>query len=302
MIQALLLAALLSGRAQAQAGLTGATTLRRPLSARSVAMADAFTAVSGGLASQGNNPAGLTGLKKPELRTTYTHGIIDDKFTFLSYGHPVGDLAMTAGLMYYDGGSIHLNLSDGTREKRKAAQDFVGVFGLAYALGPVSVGGQFKAMRMTLGESATATGGAADAGAQWRTPLAGLSLGASIINMGPDVKYENEGDPLPLTTRGGAAYTFVMSHETFAFSEFTVAADVVKTRDEETTGSAGLEMCMNIYEQSRLWLRFGTLFNREAGAFATGLGVREGRFSLDYAMGIMRRLSSVHHLTFGISF
>lgn len=302
MIRALFLAALLSPQAAAQSGLTGAATLRRPLSARAVGMAEAFTAVSGGLASQGHNPAGLTGLKKPELRTTYTHGIVDDKFTFLTYGMPTGPLAVTAGLMYYDGGSINVNLSDGTRAKRKAAQDFVGVFGLGLPLGPLSIGGQLKAMRLTLGDAATATGAAVDAGVLWRTPLKGLSLGASLLNMGPDVKYESAGDPLPLSARGGAAYTFELTQDTFAFSEFTVALDMVKTRDEETTGSAGLEMQMNVFEQSRLWLRFGHLLNKESNAFSTGVGMSEGRFSLDYAMGIMRRLNNVHHLTFGISF
>lgn len=288
--------------ALAQAGLTAAPTLRRPLSARAAGLGGAFTGVEGGLASIGHNPAGLTGLKKMELRTTYMHGLVEDKFTFLNFGSPAGPAVLTGGLMYYDGGSIHVNLSNGTREKRKAAQDFVGVLGGAVALGPVSIGAQVKAMRLALGGEATAAGGAADGGALWRTPVKGLTLGASILNAGPDVKFENEGDPLPLTLRAGAAWSFASTRDpTFAFSNFLLTADAFKTRDEDAGASAGLEMEMNLFEQSRLGLRLGYLL-REIGSFSFGVGIDDGRFSLDYAMAMAQRLSNAHHLTFGISF
>jgi hypothetical protein len=46
---------------------------------------------------------------------------------------------------------------------------------------------------------------AADAGIVWRTPLSGLSLGSAIQNVGSDLKYEVEKEPLPQVARAGAA-------------------------------------------------------------------------------------------------
>lgn len=302
-MRAALLVVLLAAEAGAQA-LTGATTLRRPLHARGIGMGDAFTAVEGGLSSIGYNPAAAARLTQPELKSSYTHGIIDDKFTLLTYAHPLASVVVTAGLAYYDAGTIHLERSDGTRESLKAQQDFVGLFGLSAPLTEsLSVGGQVKAMRLELAGS-RASAGAADAGLLWRTPLPGLALGAAALNMGPDVEFESEGDPLPLTLRGGAAYTLHGPAEsTFAFSRFTLSADAVKVRDEELKPSAGMEMAMSVTEFGTALVRSGYIFDEAAGGFTAGIGLNEGRFSLDYGIGVNNGgVSHVHHVTFGISF
>ena len=301
MIKAALLLFLASS-ARGEAGLTAAPTLRRPLSARAVGMGDAFTAVEGGLSSLGHNAAALARIEKPEARATFTRGIIEDKFSFASYAHPLSGMVLGAGLLYYDAGTIRIKTTAGAEESRKAQQDFVGLFSAAAPLGRLSVGGQLKAMRLTLAGT-SASGAAADLGAQWRSPLPGLTLGASALNLGPDVKFESEGDPLPMTLRAGAAWGAVIDPgENFAFSQFTFTGDVVKVRDEEVRPSAGMEMGMRIVDQGIVALRFGYLFNRELDSFTAGVGLRDGRYSLDYAIGVMRQISHAHHLTFGLSF
>lgn len=305
----LILALLAPGQAAAEGGRTAAPTLRRPLSARAVGLGEAFTGVEGGLASFGYNPAGLSAVKVPELTSTYTNGLIDDRFTFLGYAHPLSLLVVTAGLAYYNAGTIDLNLSNGVQEKRSAQVDLVGMGGLSVPLpAGFSAGAQLKFLRTELAGEARASAYALDAGALWKTPLKGLSLGASLLNAGPDVKFESEGDPLPLTARAGAAYNLdllasgVTKDASFAFSKILITADVVKVRTENAAISSGLEMVMDFTEHSVLALRFGYLFARELDSLTVGLGVREGRFTFDYAIGVMKRLQNVHHLSFGVRF
>lgn len=296
-------------RAAAEAGRTAASTLRKPLAARAAALGGAFTAVEGGTASLGHNPAGAAYVKSPELGSLYTQGIVDDKFTFLGYAHPLSFGVLTAGLVYYDAGVIELNLSNGLRARRSAQQDVVAMGGLSLPLsGGLSAGGQIKAMRLELAGEARASGYAADLGALWRTPLNGLSLGASLLNAGPDVKFESEADPLPLTTRLGAAYAFnladvgLLKDATFGFSNLLFSGDLVKVRDESLAVSAGLEMGMNMVDYGQLWLRLGYLFGRELDSLTVGVGMREGRWSFDYALGVMKTVQNVHNLSLGIRF
>lgn len=307
----LLLAAalLLPARASAEGGLTGAPTLRRPLAARPVGMADAFTAVQGGISSLGHNAAGLSRLAKPDLLTTYNRGVADDSFAFIGYAHPISKLVVFGGLVYYDAGTFDVALSNGARERRKAQQDFVGQGGVALPLGGgLSVGAQAKVMRLELAGEATAQGAAVDGGVHWRAPLKGLSLGASLLNAGPSVKYESEGDPLPLTARAGAAYSFDMTGmssdnpASFGFSHFMLTADAVKVREERLAASAGLEMGMDLQDLGQVSLRGGYLFDRDLQSVAFGLGVREGRYTLDYGLGVMKRLTHAHHVTLGVGF
>lgn len=293
----------------AEAGTTGAQTLRRPLGSRAIALGEAYAAADGGVDSLGYNPAGTAASGRPVLESSYTHGIVDDKFSFTGYLHPVPIGVVSAGLLYYDAGSIHLNLSNGTNETRKAQQDLAALAGLAVRLpAGLSAGVSAKAFRFELAEEARATGFAADAGLLWHTPLPGLNLGASFQNLGPDVKFEQEGDPLPLTTRFGAAYRIgredaaVETGSASRFTQFLATADAVKVRDERLSGGAGLEMSMPLGPAGRAALRGGYLFNRDLDAFAFGVGLREGRFSFDYAVSVKRAVRNAHNVTLGLLF
>lgn len=306
---ALLAALARPGSLGAEGGTTAAQTLRRPLGARAIALGEAYAAADGGVDSLGYNPAGTASAKKPALESSYTHGIIDDKFSFTGYLHPAPFGTISAGLLYYDAGSIHLSLSNGTNETRKAQQDLAALFGLAVPLpGGLSAGILAKAYRFELAEEARATGFAADAGLIWHTPLSGLNLGASLQHLGPDVKFEQEGDPLPLTTRFGAAYRIggeddqVKTGEASRFTQFLVTADMVKVRQERLAASAGLEMSMPLGSAGRAALRGGYLVNRDLDALSVGVGLREGRFSFDYAVSVKRQVQNAHHVTLGYHF
>ncbi|MBI5241668.1 MAG: PorV/PorQ family protein [Elusimicrobia bacterium] len=307
----LLLLSLPASGLRAEPGGTAAATLRRPLTARPVGMGEAFAAVDGGLDSLGYNPAGAGRLKKPELGTSYLRGAAGDDFGFLGYSHPFPLATLTGAMVYYNAGTIELNLSDGTRGPRTAQQDMVGLLSAALPLGAgLCLGGTAKFYRFELAQEARAAGFAGDLGAVWHTPLSGLNLGAAIQNLGPDVRYESVGDPLPSAARFGAAYDFSLaklryfSEGGFSFNRFLVTADAVKPRDQRSVlPSTGLEMGMSLGDASDMALRFGYLFERDIANFTFGAGFRQGRWRLDYGLGVGRDdVESTHHVTLGARF
>ncbi len=306
---ALLTALLLPGSAAAEAGVSAGSTLSRPIGARAIGMAQAFTAVSGGVTSIGYNPAGLAELERPEIETAYTNGIVDDSFGFFGYAHPTSLGVISAGLVYYDAGVININLTGGVSEDRRAQQDLVFMGGLSLPLvNGFSAGGILKVYRFLLAEEVEAKGFAVDVGGQWQSPIKGLRAGAALQNLGPPVKFEQEGDPLPSTLRVGAAYTRAiqttqwMRENAFGFTSLTFTADAIQPRNDEFAFAAGTEVGVAMSEQTEFALRFGYLFNRELDSLSIGLGFRQHRFVLDYALGVMRSIKNIHHVSLGYRF
>ncbi|MBI2386534.1 MAG: PorV/PorQ family protein [Elusimicrobia bacterium] len=309
----LLLAVPLALALASPAGAAGSPTLRRSLSTRSAAMADAYAAVPGGLSSLSTNPAGLAAARRPQLDTTFTSGVLDDTFGFLGWAQPLPLGALAAGLSYYDAGKVDLHFAGGRTETRTAARDFVGHLAWGLPLpGGLSVGAAGKFFRFELAQEAKASGAAGDVGAQWRTPLQGLVLGAALQNAGPGVKFEVDRDPLPLTTRGGASWSWQSRpapaggdpelRGPLTATRFLAAAEAVKVRDEALIGALGSELAMDFGASTSIALRAGWRLNSDHARLTFGVGMREGRFSLDYAMAEKRSLGQTHHAGFGVRF
>ncbi|MEK7390048.1 MAG: PorV/PorQ family protein [Elusimicrobiota bacterium] len=292
------------------AGITGATTLRRPLSTRASAMAEAYSAVPGGLTSLGTNPAGLASTARPSLDTLFMSGVIDDTFGFIGWAQPMKKSAAAAGLSYYDAGKIDIRVSGGATETRTAARDFVGHLAWALSLpANASAGATVKYYRFELAQEARASGFAFDLGTQWKTPVKGLALGGAIQNLGPNVKFEQESDPLPLTWRTGLSWSWMSvpvqedSAQTYlSGTRFVACADAIKMRGEAVLAALGAELAMDFGPTTSIALRGGMRLNTNAGSMTLGLGLREGRYRLDYALGEKSSLGHVHHAGLGVRF
>lgn len=303
---AVTLTVLLAGSAAA----AGSPTLRRSLSPRSAAMADAYAAVPGGLSSLSSNPAGLSAAARPQLEATFTSGVLDDSFGFIGWAQPLPLGAVATGLSYYDAGKVDLHFTGGRTETRNAQRDFVGHLAWGLPLpGGLSVGATGKYYRFELAQEARAAGFAGDAGAQWKTPLKGLTLGAALQNAGPGVKFEVDSDPLPLTTRAGMSWSWghgkaqaddSLSEATS--TRFLASAEAIKVRDEALIGALGSELALDFGPTTSIALRAGWRLNSDSARLTVGIGMREGRFSLDYAMAEKRTLGQTHHAGFGVRF
>lgn len=308
----LLLAALLfaaPGTARAGAS-TGAGTLRRPLSARMVALSEAYGAIPAGLSSLGANPAGLAAEKKVALETTFASGVIDDGFGFLGAAVPTPFAVLSVGAAYYDGGKATFVYSNGTQSVRTAQRDMVGLLAAAREVGAgVSVGATAKWYRFELAQEARANGSAFDAGAQWRAPLKGLVLGAALQNAGASTRFEQESDPLPTAWRGGASWTWETQPDRkedvlglYDGMRAVLSAEALKVREEKTAALVGGEFALDFNGTTSVAVRVGHAFNRDISGASFGFGVRERAFSVDYAFDAKGALGNAHHVTLGARF
>jgi hypothetical protein len=286
----------------------GAAVLRLPLSA-DVAALGAYAAVGGGLSSIGVNPAGVSAASRPELETSFHSGILQDEYGFLGYAHPLKYGVPYAGIAYYNAGTIGLTFSNGTQSTVVAEEDYIGMLGWSMPLGGgVSAGATARFFRFTLAQQATATGVAGDVGLQWETPQEGLRLGASVQNAGPGLKFEDATDPLPLTARAGAAYTMTWKPEAkedsyYTATRMTLLADGVQVRGETAYPAAGAEFAIDFGAEGSIAVRVGYSFDPEATtSLSYGIGLREGRFSLDYAQAGAGELGNVQYGSLGLRF
>ncbi|MDE2291537.1 MAG: PorV/PorQ family protein, partial [Elusimicrobia bacterium] len=285
--------------------------LTRPLSARAAAMGGAYAAVQdAGAESPQYNPAALARLRRPALAASYLDGFGGVTHGFLSVEHPLPVGAAAAGLLYFNAGSIDLNLSDGTRGTVTAEEDLAATFSYALPLPwGLSAGATYRFLRMTLAQTAHAVSHQADLGLQWKTPLPGLSFGGAYQYWGKDIRFEEAGDPPPKTWRLGAALRFPdldvskldPATDLDAF-DMTLSADLVQTLYESASPRLGMEMGLTPAMLSRVALRAGWVFNTFGEGLCFGAGLRHGSFAFDYGYGAVKEMVGMQNVTLSYTF
>jgi hypothetical protein len=205
---------------------------------------------------------------------------------------------------------MDMNLSDGTQRTVTAEEDTA--FNLSYARELAvgfSFGATYRRLRLSLADTAQTSSNQGDFGLLWRSPLKGLTIGGAYQYLGPNITYEEAGDPPPRTLRYGAAYRVadipISSLDSSIDAQrvdMTLASDIVETLHEKRSPRVGLELGMEPAFLDRFAVRFGWIFERDAESFTSGLGFREGRFLLDYAFGLSRNFNPLQQLTVSFQF
>jgi hypothetical protein len=96
------------------AGESGVYILQQTIGAKGQALGDAFTAVEQELSSLYYNPAGVSKLDKPELLLMYLNKFSDGNLGSMVLGYPTAIGTFCASVVYFYGGKLELNFSDGT--------------------------------------------------------------------------------------------------------------------------------------------------------------------------------------------
>lgn len=295
-------------------GTSGARILGVAVSARSAAMGEAFTALKG-IDSLYYNPAGLAGVKDPQITATYLKGLTDTDYAHLSFIYPFmlrddTDALRTIGtfglsITKFSGGIIEINYTDGTSKKVTAQQDYV--FTLSYGNKFSLFGQSFLAganidmLTSELIEKYNASTFCMDAGIIYDIDFADrvLSLGFAVQNLGPEMAYEGEGisgkngDPLPMAIRFGAGY-YIPIEENSVY----ITTDLVKPNDEDAKVSLGMEyLYKNLF-----FVRSGYKFGYDLAGFNCGAGIKLAEINIDYALKFMDILKYTHHFSLGIGF
>lgn len=233
----LVCAAALAGAAEA--GTTTATFLKIGVGARAVGMGEAAAALAEGPDALYWNPAGLAALDQPAVAFTHNEWLEDIRYENIGLSAPIlniGSFGLAAG--YLGMGKLVGRDEQGELTGEFSASDLLAQVGYARAFGKwiaVGVAGEYISSKI---DTDKATAFAGSAGIKANIPLPGLSAGVAVSNLGGEMKFLEEGDPLPMALRGGLAYRLPFGGEN---NKVTVAVDGLKYKDSDAYVNSGVE-------------------------------------------------------------
>jgi len=297
--------------AQAKVGTTGAQFLELGVSARSMGMGGAFTAVADDISAVYYNPAGLTSLLGREVMVTYIDLPADVQYGFAGVGFPLESIGGVLGVGAYaltSGEMIERTYSNGVDDPLTGIEGTGRTF--AWNDLALSVGyGRYLTDRFSIGFTVryigefahdySASSWSADVGVNYSTGYRGFKLAMAISNFGPDLKMIEKDYPLPINFRFGGAINVVDGLDHVV----TLAAEGSHPADNLEKYNAGIEYIF----KERFILRAGSRFNYDTDGFTAGGGLRipygdEGEMRVDYAYQDFGILTEVHRFTLALAF
>lgn len=288
---------------QAKVGTAGAQFLELGVSARAMAMGDAFLSIADDASAVYYNPAGLTQLAEREALFTHISYPADINYEFVALAYPtsrfggvwgVGFYMLNAGWMPYRGDyGVALNPT-----QTFAAKDYALSFSYGRSLTDrFRVGATLKIID-ELYDTERATGWAADVGTLYDTGFQGLKIGMMISNFGPDLKFISESYPLPMNFKFGGVVDIYRREEHSA----VFAVEGSHPNDNMEKFNAGVEY----WFKDMFSLRLGNYFEYDVGGISGGGGVKvnvsQTKLSFDYGYHDMGWLESLHRFSVGLVF
>ena len=280
---------------------TGTASLAAPLdnlqgSARDMALGSAFVGVADDASALFFNPAGLAGLKNPDValnHNSYLAGTFQETLEGAFPGEDIGGLAFA--LDYVSWGSLDLRDNTGVSQGSYNDTD-IGLtagWGKEWAKGfstGLSVRGLQQKVVNDLYNSL-----AADVGLLWR-PQKELRFGVAYLNLGTPVM----GSSLSGELKGGASLHLDLDPHLVLLTALSGSW----IPNGASSGQGGLECVLD-----RQWaLRVGgqvPFYDNQVGGFTNftaGAGLRIGAFSLDYAYLPFGTLGTSHRISLGYEF
>lgn len=208
LLQFFLMLLLFLPSAYGAAGTEAASFLDIPFGAGPASLGSAYTALAKDAYAPVWNPAGLAHLETAEFAGTHLSYLQSMHYEQMSGGIPLGEnkhQGLGTSIQYLGSGNI-----DGRTESGEKASDFsatFGAYGLSYGTQwspALSVGSTIKLISEKIAD-ASAKSFAADFGLLYDYEKK-ATLGVTLLNLGSDIKFVNEADPLPTTLHVGGVY------------------------------------------------------------------------------------------------
>lgn len=282
----------------------GVPSLIIPPGARANGMGECYVAVAEDATAAWWNPGGLafvTGRNLALMHSQLVPDLASDVYyEFLGYANEIQGLGTLSFSLVY----LTYGTSVATNTQGEVLGDFKSweASGMASFAMPLrenlGVGLSMKFIHADLApddftlERLDGTGSsfAVDAGVLWKIPSKKVNLGFSVTNMGPDIAFidQEQSDPLPITARGGVAFTPVADEISNLILTFDLEQSLVwlvssasNTRRSEIYHVGAEYRYVNL-----LAGRLGYVYDQD-GDFKSatyGLGfIYKNKLSLDYA-------------------
>ena len=275
-------------------GTTGALYLTLPVSTRSISMGETGSAIKGDPFGWLINPAMLGESSEMGFGLFHSQWILDTAYDNAFFTRNFARI-FSAGisLTYMSCPDVPGFDSMGYPTSALKSNSFEGVLGLSVApVDNLRVGANIKFFQERLADW-TAGGAGADFGAIVRLPLPDISIGGSVQNIGPNIKFTTHEEELPMTLRFGGSYGKTLVP---GIAKLRFAADLVKPKHQETYPTFGAELTLrDIFS-----IRAGYCGEkeREYSGLAAGGGFRIlGRIAFDYAWTPYGDLGNFHRVS-----
>ncbi len=274
-------------------GTSGAQFLNVPVFARTAALGEAYTGYADDAGVLDFNPAGLGNIYINEAWVSYLSYFEGTSLQSFYAAFPYRNFVIGITGKYHNTQDTERDVF-GTEKGSFNDTDMMIMPAFAYKITPdLSVGGSVKGFSQRLQDEKSGVI-ASDLGIYYRFLLQRVSVGASILNIGRDVRFDSVSDPLPLAMHVGGSWEIA--------ARMTLVLDIVQPDDSPMRQRLGCE-----YRVSEpLILRGGwKVDNRKLNdytGFACGFGLRYGQFCLDYAFVPHSDLGISHYITTGIKF
>jgi hypothetical protein len=284
--------------------------LRNDVGARAAGLNGSFVSMTNDPNVLFYNPGALTSLSESRGSAGFLKHLLDVNAGYLSYARSLEGIGtMGAGILFMDYGSF-----TGTDESMNTlgtfgARDIALVVGIARSIDEVtSVGVNVKIIYSSIAEFSS-SGLAVDMGVLYQIPSQNITLGASILTLGTQLKtYSGTKEPLPLDVKIGITkrpehlpvllnldfhrladqQSDFLSH----FSAFSLGAEFLM--------SESVRLRLGYNNQQRKELKLGTSAN--LAGISLGGGIVLGEYVIDYAFNSYGKIGSLHRISIGSSF
>ncbi len=302
----ILLTGVVSGNGSAAGvGTTGAQFLKIGVGARPVSMGHAFSAVADDVNAIYWNPAGLAIQEDTQVSASYMHYFQDVKIGFLGYSTKCmkGTLGVGVNYLAVSGFEKRRLTSDGGVGD---ADDPEGEFGamdtalyLSYArkeIKGIDMGLNLKTIYQRIDDE-SAISFALDIALLYRKMAENLNLSFGLYNLGTNIKFVDEGDPMPILVRAGASYRMLDD-------KLVLVTDIDGyIVDRRLYACLGAEYSLVKALSFRTGYKYG--MDSELGGMAglsAGAGFNIWNVQMDYAFVPFGELGNTHRISVGTKF
>jgi hypothetical protein len=284
--------------------------LRNDIGARAAGLNGSFVSMTNDPNVLFYNPGALASLTESKGSAGFLKHLLDVNGGYLSYATAIEGIGtMGAGILTMDYGSFTETDESMNILGSFSARDIALIVGFGRSVDDVtSVGANLKIIYSSIA-GFSSTGLALDMGVLYQVPSQNITLGASVLTLGTQLKtYAGTKEPLPLDVKIGITkrpehlpvllnldfhhltdqQDDVLSH----FSAFSLGAEFLM--------SESVRLRLGYNNQQRRELKLGTSAN--LAGISLGGGIILGEYVIDYVFNSYGKTGSLHRISIGSSF